>query len=397
MGFELDAVSAPSLESLETRGWGMQLSNSVPFDPQRATEAFFGAFPARPAVFALFGESNTSAPPAPYIGRTRNLRQRLVRLLRSAPAASRALSLRAFTRRIDYQWVGPGLEAAWLVYQLQRYYYPRQYRQRLRLKPPVLLRLNLRDRFPRCYPTRRLVSDGSLYYGPFPSRLAAEHFAAEFLGFFKIRRCIEELDPHPSHPGCVYSEMQMCLAPCFGGCTDEEYQQEVGRVAEFLDGAGQNLLRALECERGQASEALEFERADKAHRKLEKVQAVLRLRPDVVRNLRALDGLVVEPGADAQSVALFRIRAGELRGPVTLSLDENVPSPVPLDRQLRALLEALDAGARNPEALPPWEHLSLLARWYYSSFRVGELLMLNSAREIPYARLIRLCRKVLGA
>jgi hypothetical protein len=70
---------------------------------------------------------------------------------------------------------------------------------------------------------------------------------------------------------------------------------------------------------------------------------------------------------------------------------------VPLDRQLRALLDSLDAGARNPEALPPWEHLSLLARWYYSSFREGELLMLNPARDIPYARLIRLCRKVLAA
>ena len=375
----------------------MKLPNSAPFDSQRTAGAFFDAFPARSAVFALFGDQNAPAPSPPYIGRTRNLRQRLARLLRSAPSASRVLNLRESTRRIDYQWAGPGLEAAWLVYQLQRYYYPRQYRQRLRLKAPVLLKLNLRNRFPRCYPTRRLISDGSLYYGPFPARAAAEHFAAEFLGFFKIRRCVEELDPDPSHPGCVYSEMQMCLAPCFRGCTDEEYQQEVGRVADFLNGAGQGLLRVLEAERAQASDALEFEQADKVHRKLEKVQAVLRLRPELARNLRELDGLVVEPGADAQSVALFRIRAGELRGPVTLSLDENVPSPVPLDRQLRALLDSLGEGSRNRDALPPWEHLSLLARWYYSSFREGELLMLNPAREIPYARLIRLCRKVLAA
>jgi hypothetical protein len=105
---------------------------------------------------------------------------------------------------------------------------------------------------------------------------------------------------------------------------------------------------------------------------------------------------VVEPGAEPQNVALFRVCAGELRGPVALSLDENVPSPLPLDRQLRTLLDSLDYGSTSPAGLPPWEHLSLLARWYYSSFREGELLMLNPARDIPYARLIRLCRKVLA-
>ena len=49
-----------------------------------------------------------------------------------------------------------------------------------------------------------------------------------------------------------------------------------------------------------------------------------------------------------------------------------------------------------PPPPPPWEHLSLLARWYYSSFRQGELVMLNSNQTIPHSRLIRICRKVLA-
>jgi hypothetical protein len=50
----------------------------------------------------------------------------------------------------------------------------------------------------------------------------------------------------------------------------------------------------------------------------------------------------------------------------------------------------------EPASLPPWEHLSLLARWHYSSFREGELVMLNLNQAIPPSRLIRLCRKVLS-
>jgi len=420
----------------------MELAISVPFDPHSSSHpdragdsdgddaAFFDAFPRVPAVFALFFDD---AGTRPYLSRTADLHRRLVRLLgrrepggpsASAPTAGAAdtpsppgtpprrrsimLSLRGVTRRISYQRVGSSFEARWLLYQLNKHYYPQAYRQRLRLRPPALLKVNLRNRFPRCYPTRRPSKDGSLYYGPFPSRVAAEHFAAEFLDLFKIRRCVEDLNPDPSHPGCIYSQMQMCLAPCFQGCTDGEYQDELHRVTSFLDSEGQTLVRILQAEREQASDQLEFEQAAKTHRRIEKVHEVLRLKPGLVRNLSDLHALILQRGAEPKSVAFFRIVAGELRGPVSLLLDEKVASPVPLDQQLRDLLDKLapttgayetmgtNGPASRPRKVPPWEHLALLARWYYSSFREGELVMLPPSRSIPHARLIRLCRKIIG-
>jgi malonyl CoA-acyl carrier protein transacylase len=212
--------------------------------------------------------------------------------------------------------------------------------------------------------------------------------------------------------------MKMCLAPCYAGCTDDEYQSEVGKVVEFLDGQGKAVLRTLEEERARASEALEFEQAAKTHAKLEKITALIRQKSELARNLNDLHALVMQKGAEEKSVCFFRVWRGELRGPVTLSLDENVPSPLPLDRQLHSLLDSLagDAGLAQSEAsrptglrtppiaelrsapasVPPWEHLSLLARWYYSSFREGELVMLNSEKTIPHTRLIRICRKILA-
>ena len=97
-------------------------------------------------------------------------------------------------------------------------------------------------------------------------------------------------------------------------------------------------------------------------------------------------------------MVFFRITAGEIRGPAALSLDENAPNPTPLDRQLHDLMESLAGEASRPaqRPIPPWEHLSLLARWYYSSFRQGELVMLNADQAIPHSRLIRICRKVLA-
>ncbi len=414
----------------------MQLEHSAPFASDSDESALLESIPPRPAVFAVHLRASGETPTPPYLARTQDLRRRLARLLGKRSGFSKLLNLRDLTCRIDYQFVGSSFESLWLLYLLNKFHYPQLYRQRLRLKAPMLLKVNLRNRFPRCYPTRRIADDGSLYFGPFPSRPAAEHFASDFLDLFKMRRCVEDLTPDPSHPGCIYSQMHMCLAPCFQGCTDVEYQQEVSRVVAFLAADGQPLIRSIEAERARASEALEFEEAARLHRRLEKVREVLRQKPGIVRNLRELDAIIVERGAALKSVVFFRVSAGTLRGPVGLSLDENVASPKPLDQQLHELLDPLanPAGAqpavpsqpreaaatpgvesRNSNAraavrgnesrnsaasapdspLPPWEHLSILARWYYSSFRTGELLMLPGSQEIPHTRLIRLCRKLL--
>ena len=169
-------------------------------------------------------------------------------------------------------------------------------------------------------------------------------------------------------------------------------------MVEFLDSQGKSLLGSLEAERAQASESLEFEQASKVHNRIEKLNELLRQRPDLVRNLHDLHALMVLPGAEAKAVVFFRIIGGEIHGPSALSLDENVPNPIPLDRQLHDLMESLGGrGSREASpAMPPWEHLSLLARWYYSSFRQGELVMLNANQAIPHSRVIRICRKVLA-
>ena len=370
----------------------MRLENSLEFDPSAESDPFFEQFERRPGVFALFADLTSTAP---YIGRSHDLQRRLRRILRKPEGNSRFLNLREITRRIEYQYAGSGFEMHWLLYQLNHDYYPREYRARLRLKAPAMLKLNLRNRFPRLYPTRRILSDGSLYYGPFPSRSGAERFAGEFLDLFKIRRCVEELVPDPAHPGCIYSQMRMCLAPCFQGCTDEEYHKEVQRVIELLDTEGQSLTRSLQADRDQASESLDFEYAAELHRRVEKVHTALALKPEPVRNVNHLHAVLVLPGAQPQALCFFLMCAGKLHGPGYLELGENVSSPLSLDERFRLLFDGLlSQGDNLPGA--SWEHLALFARWYYSSFRQGELLMLSSPSQIPYARLIRICRKIVS-
>lgn len=374
----------------------MQLQISVPFRPDLDENSQLEAIPPSPAVFALFLDAPDAPKAPPYLGRTADLRRRLRRLLGPRSSLSKLLNLRELTRKIEYQPVGSALEAQWLLYRLNKLHYPSTYRQRLRLRSPALLKVNLRNRFPRCYPTRRLSADGSLYYGPFPSRLAAERFASEFLDLFNIRRCVEDLNPHPSHPGCIYSQMRMCLAPCFKGCSDNEYQEEVERVIEFLATEGKSLERSVKAERDEASEKLDFERAAQLHRKIKKIHDALALKPEPVRNLKDLHAVLVLPGSQHMSVSFFLMRSGKLLGPASMDLGENVSSPLSLDERFRLLFDELLHEANEFPRETSWEHLSLFARWYYSSFRQGEVIMLSSPSQIPHARLIRICRKIVA-
>ena len=120
-------------------------------------------------------------------------------------------------------------------------------------------------------------------------------------------------------------QLHMCLAPCFAGCTDDEYQGEVRRVVEFLESQGKSLLRSFEEERTHASESLQFEQASKVHHRIEKLNDLLRLKSDLARNLLDLHAVMVLPGAEPKEVVFFRIISGEIHGPATLSLDETRP------------------------------------------------------------------------
>ena len=306
---------------------------------------FFAAMPARPGIFLLEmrgAEGRTGAQP--YLARTADIRRAAERLLGTPDAASKRLNLREVTARIRYRVTGSKFEQNLAFYQNARLYFPSRYRQLMRLRPPAMLKVNLRNAYPRCYVTRQIRGDEGFYFGPFGSRRSAEDFSESFLDLFKTRRCQIKIRRDPTYPGCMYSEMKMCLAPCFAGCTQEEYDVEIGRVLESLESTGSALTERLAQEREAASDALDFERAAALHKRLDKVTAVLRGMPDLARRIEELDLVILQRAAEAQTIAVFPVRGGILEEPVFLRFAEISSEP----RSVEAILkEALEPGSRR--------------------------------------------------
>jgi excinuclease ABC subunit C len=363
------------------------LTSSIQFVPSRDTE-LWATVPPAPAVFLLRGDDPQSEP---YVSKTANLRRRLQRLLGAPAEHSKKLNLRDRVRWIEYTSTGSDFESGFLLYRLLRSTFPKTYSNRLRLRFAPLVKLHLENEFPRASITTRLgrLSGRNIYYGPFPSRTTAEKFANDSLDFFKMRRCVDDLHPDPKFPGCIYSEMKMCLAPCFKGCSDEEYRVEVARVQAYFDTGGESLVREISVQRDAASANLDFENAAALHARLDKLRPVLSQLPEIVHRIDRLAAVMVQPSASQESVNFFRIDAGRISGPATFPIQaaEHTKSQS-MESRIQETLAAFPPLTPGT-ALETMEHLVLLKRWYYRSSRVGEIFFADEKGTLPMRRLVR--------
>jgi excinuclease UvrABC nuclease subunit len=382
----------------------MELEHESKFDPARAEE-FFESLPSRPAVVRI--EPREGLPGArPVLLRTADLKRRMRLLLREPEANSKRLNLRGYAAAIRFRVTGSRFEQALAHWQQARMLWPTDYRKRLHLYSPAFVKLKLANPYPRAYITRRLGAAG-LYLGPFVTRRAAESFLEPWLDLFRIRRCQIKIRRDPEFPGCIYSEMKMCLAPCFGGCTPTEYADEVSRAAAFLRSGGASLAEELAQERESASAQLDFEQAAALHKRWEKVQELRRALPELVRPVEQLHAVVLTRAVAENAIALFTVRAGEIADPFVLQFGELAGQPRSAEQILRELLEPATAQpdqANSQGAISGRftirdleDHLALLARWFYGSPREGEIVF----QEIrptgwPYRRILRACKRLLA-
>ena len=350
-------------------------------------DAALGALPNRPAVFALWpGEGQ------PYLSKTALLRRRLLRLLGEREKPSRLLNLRHAVRRIEYQLTGSAFESGVLLYELTRRHFPESYLKRLNLRMPPYVNITLSNEFPRSRVTTHLTRGPEMFFGPFRSRVSAERFEGQFLDLFQMRRCQEDLAPSPAHPGCIYGEMGMCVRPCQLVVGPAEYHHEVARVVDFLRTGGRSALEAIARSRDRLSEEMMFEEAARQHKRLEKVEEVLKLRDELARDVDSLNGVAITRSLAPFAVEMWFVRDGNWQQPQRFGFEVREGKTVSLDHSLRDTFAAVaprKLGGRERQ-----EYLALLARWYYSSWREGEWLSFDSYDDIPYRKLVNAVSRV---
>jgi hypothetical protein len=312
---------------------------SIAFSPESAAETL-RAIPALPGVFALHGPpaAEGQAPAQPYLTHAADLRRRITRILAPPDFQSKRLNLRDHVARIDFTVTGSEFESAFTLYHATVSIFSQtEGRRRLRLHTPFFLRFTAENSYPRVYSTNRLSRRALAHtYGPFPSHAAADRYCDAVLDLFKLRRCYEDLAPYPEHPGCVYQEMNKCLAPCNQACTPAgaaAYATEAAAVEAFFNTRGESLLAQLTAEREQASADLDYERAAQLHAHFLRVKSAAALADPLVQPIPRLRAIIIQKAAQLgvpqlssemwdnaePSAAVFLLASGCIAGPGRLS------------------------------------------------------------------------------
>ena len=197
-----------------------------------------------------------------YVGKAQSLRSRVRSyFLESSWVNAKTGSLVREIADLEYIVVDNEREALALENNLIKQHQPKFNVMLRDDKTYPYIRYTAFEKYPRVYVTRRLLKDGSLYFGPyFPHSLA--HRIVHFIHkHFRVPSCTVDLERNHPRP-CLQFYIHRCLGPCVAGLTtDERYAEAARDTRTFLEGRRHELITSLRQRMLQASEAQRFEEA----------------------------------------------------------------------------------------------------------------------------------------
>ena len=172
------------------------------------------------------------------------------------------------------------------------------------------LKVTLQEDFPRLYMTRRLLRDGSKYYGPYADA-GAMHATVKLLrSMFPLRTCRKM---NPDRP-CLNYHIKRCLPPCAGYVSKEEYGQMIKSVCMVLDGRTTELERDLKQRMQAAAEDYAFEEAARLRDQLQAVERLNESQKAVTNNGGDMDIIGFAQDMTGNCLQIFFVRKGKLIG-----------------------------------------------------------------------------------
>jgi excinuclease ABC subunit C len=223
-------------------------------------------FPDRPGVYLMKDEQGTVI----YVGKAKELRKRVSSYFTgNQPIKTRVLVSKIGS--IEYILTSNEYEALLLENNLIKKWNPRYNINLKDGKTYPVIKVTGED-FPRIYRTRRIIQDGSQYYGPFADVTKIDMYLELIEKLFPLRKCKGALKKR-EHP-CLYYHIGRCAAPCAGKIDKEAYNRRVEEARKLLSGETAELEQQLEETMAEQSRQLDFEKAAETRDLLEAVRTV---------------------------------------------------------------------------------------------------------------------------
>ncbi|HEA30084.1 MAG TPA: excinuclease ABC subunit UvrC [Leeuwenhoekiella sp.] len=224
--------------------------------------------PNSPGVYQYYDKNGKLL----YVGKAKNLKKRVTSYFTKKHDNARTHLLVKKIVQIKHIVVNSETDALLLENNLIKKYQPR-YNVMLKDDKSYPWICIKNERFPRVFPTRRLIKDGSEYYGPFTSMKTVHTLLDLIKGLYPLRTCNYDLSQDKIDAGkykvCLEYHLGNCLGPCEGKFSAEAYHANIDAIRDIVKGNFKDSLNRFRDQMKVHSEALEFEDAQRIKEKID--------------------------------------------------------------------------------------------------------------------------------
>lgn len=256
-----------------------------------------------------------------YVGKAEVLKNRVRSYFQSAKNHGPKVRL-LVSRIVDLETIvtGSELEALILECNLIKKYRPK-YNIRLKDdKTYPFIKMTLKEDYPRIFPTRNVVPDGSRYFGPYANAGAMHETLRLIRRLFPLRTCksLEKRRP------CLQYHIGNCPAPCNELISKEEYQERIRDIILLLEGRNDKLLREIKRKMSTAAEELKFEEATLWRDRLKALEIVMERQHAHLENQDDRDVIGLAKNREGICIQVFFLRSGQISGRDHFLLDNGI-------------------------------------------------------------------------
>jgi len=273
--------------------------------------------PTKPGVYLHKNSAGTII----YVGKAKNLRNRLRSYFqegRFVDAKTKAMV--SHIDDFDYLVVDTEDEAFILEDNLIKKHKPK-YNILLRDDKTYPYIKVTNEEFPKIYPTRKIIKDGSKYFGPYSDVPSMKMLLRIIRSLFYVRSCNLKLNTKSIQEGkfklCLDYFIHKCLGPCVGYISKEQYQENIKSAIQILQGRTKKLLQMLEDKMNELAEQEKFEQAAEVRDKLLKLQDFNARQKIVSQDLKDRDVFGIARIEDYVCSVVFLVREGKVIGKKT--------------------------------------------------------------------------------
>ena len=223
--------------------------------------------PSKPGVYVMRDKNDTII----YVGKAVSLKNRVRQYFRKNNKTARIEKMVSLIDHFEYIVVDNEAEALILECNLIKKNRPKFNVLLKDDKTYPYIKIDVKSDYPGVFITRRVINDGSKYFGPYANPGAAKEMVNFIKEKYKIRQCRTLKDR--DRP-CLNYHINKCLAPCMGYVTPEEYKKQIDEIIDLLEGKIDKIIKELEEQMKEASQKLNFEKAVELRDRIQSIERV---------------------------------------------------------------------------------------------------------------------------